>query len=131
MKNLDVLIVDDHKTMLKIIRNILNQIDIKKIDEAFDGEQALIKMKMKKYDLIISDWNMEPMTGLQLIEKVRTEAEYNHQNSPFIMVTAESKPENVMEARKAGVDNYVVKPFSADIIMNKIKATLAKRSITV
>ena len=131
MKNLDVLIVDDHKTMLKIIRNILNQIDIKKIDEAFDGEQALIKMKMKKYDLIISDWNMEPMTGLQLIEKVRTEPEYNHQNSPFIMVTAESKPENVMEARKAGVDNYVVKPFSADIIMNKIKATLAKRSITV
>jgi two-component system chemotaxis response regulator CheY len=129
MKNLEVLIVDDHRTMLKIIRNILNQIGIKKIDEAFDGEQALTKMKLKKYDLIISDWNMEPMTGLQLIEQVRAKAEYAHQNAPFIMVTAESKPENVMEARKAGVDNYIVKPFSADVIMSKIKATLTKRSM--
>jgi two-component system chemotaxis response regulator CheY len=131
MQDLNVLIVDDHKTMLKIIRNILAQVGIKKVDEAMDGEQALTKMKVKKYDLIISDWNMQPMSGLQLIERVRSEPEFNHQKSPFIMVTAESKPENVMEARKAGVDNYIVKPFSADIIMSKIKATLTKKSIAI
>lgn len=131
MQNLNVLIVDDHKTMLKIIRNILNQIGLKEVDEALDGTQALARMKEKKYDLIISDWNMMPMTGLQLVQQVRQNPSYCHQSTPFIMVTAESKPENVIEARKAGVDNYIVKPFSADTISMKIKSTLAKKAIAI
>ena len=127
LKNLKVLIVDDHKTMLKIIRNLLGQIGISQVDEAYDGQEALQKLVQKKYDLIISDWNMMPMTGLQLVQFVRNDLTYGHKNAPFIMVTAESRPENVMEAKKAGVDNYIVKPFSAETIELKIKSTLAKK----
>ena len=126
MKNLQVLIVDDHKTMLRIIANILGQIGIENIDQALDGTEALQLLVRKKYDLIISDWNMMPMTGLQLLEFVRNDNTYNHKRVPFIMVTAESKPENVMVARKAGVDNYIVKPFNAETMEAKIKVTLAK-----
>lgn len=126
MENLEVLIVDDHKTMLRIVRNILGQIGIEKVDEATDGTEALKKLVAKKYDLIVSDWNMMPMTGLQLLQFIRTDQTYNHKTVPFIMVTAESKPENIMEAKKAGVDNYIVKPFNAEILETKIKATLAK-----
>ena len=126
MQNLQVLIIDDHKTMLKIITNLLNQIGISNIEEATDGQAALQKLGQKKYDLIISDWNMMPMTGLELVQNIRGNPQYQHQNAPFIMVTAESKPENVMEAAKAGVNNYIVKPFSADTMEQKIKATLEK-----
>lgn len=126
MKNLQVLIVDDHKTMLRIVRNILGQVGIENVDEATDGTEALKLLVNKKYDLIISDWNMMPMTGLELLQYVRTDNTYNHKKVPFIMVTAESKPENVMEARKAGVDNYIVKPFNAETMESKIKVTLAK-----
>jgi two-component system chemotaxis response regulator CheY len=99
--------------MLRIIRNLLKQIGFENVDEAPNGEVAFAKIKAKPYDLIISDWNMEPMTGYQLLQKVR--AEKDRADIPFIMVTAESKTDNVIAARKAGVNHYIVKPFKAKI----------------
>ncbi len=127
MHSMNVLIVDDHKTMLRIIRNLLSQIGIVNVDEANDGQQALQLLVQKKYDLILSDWNMMPMTGLQLLQYIRTDATYQHKHTPFIMITAEARPENVMEARKAGVNNYIIKPFDASILESKIKAVLTKK----
>lgn len=116
----NVLIVDDYKTMLRVIRNLLSQIGFKNVDEATDGQMALNMMKQKKYDLVISDWNMEPMTGLDFLKAVRTAAN----NVPFIMVTAESKTENVIAAKGAGVSNYIVKPFSAETLKGKIVSVM-------
>lgn len=119
---MDVLIVDDYATMLRIVRNLLKQIGFNNVDEASDGAQALQKMKMKKYGLVISDWNMEPMTGIALLREVRQDPEL--QATPFIMVTAESKTENVVEAKKAGVSNYIVKPFNSETLKGKIASVL-------
>lgn len=119
----NVLIVDDYATMLRIIKNLLKQIGFDNIDEANDGASALEKVKGKKYDLIISDWNMEQMSGLDLLTSIRTSNE-NYKDVPFIMVTAESKTENVIAAKKAGVNNYIVKPFNADTLKTKIAAVL-------
>ena len=115
-----VLIVDDYKTMLRIIRNLLGQIGFADVDEASDGAEALGKMREKKYGLVISDWNMEPMTGIELLREVRSDESLNR--TPFIMVTAESKIENVIMAKKAGVSNYIVKPFTAETLKSKIEA---------
>lgn len=123
-----VLIVDDHKTMLRILRNLLNQAGFEHIDEANDGQEALQMLTQHNYGLILSDWNMMPMTGLQLLQFVRTDATYRHQNVPFIMITAEARPENVMEAKKAGVDNYIIKPFNAQTLEAKIIPVLGKRA---
>ena len=120
-ETVNVLIVDDYKTMLRVIRNLLGQIGFKNVDEATDGTMALQMMSQKKYGLVISDWNMEPMTGLDLLKNVRT---VNNDKIPFIMVTAESKMENIMAARQAGVNNYIVKPFSAETLKSKISAVL-------
>ena len=117
---MDVLIVDDYATMLRIVRSLLKQIGFTNVDEATDGAQALQKMRLKKYGLVISDWNMEPMTGIELLREVRQDAELK--GTPFIMVTAESKTENVMAAKKAGVNNYIVKPFNAATLKTKIEA---------
>ncbi|WP_435641127.1 response regulator [Micavibrio aeruginosavorus] len=126
-KDMKVLIVDDHKTMLRIVRNLLSQINISNVDEATDGQAALQKLAHNKYDLVLSDWNMMPMTGLQLLQLVRTDSTYEHKNVPFIMITAESRPENVMEAKQAGVDNYIIKPFNADTLETKIKSVMIKK----
>ena len=126
--NMNILIVDDHKTMLRIVRNILTQLSLKNIDEASDGQEALQKLARNKYDLVLSDWNMEPMTGLQLLQFVRKDSTYGHINVPFIMITAEARPENVIEAKKAGVDNYVTKPFNAETLESKIRNVLLKKS---
>jgi two-component system, chemotaxis family, chemotaxis protein CheY len=115
-----VLIVDDYSTMLRIIRNLLKQIGFEDVDEASDGSQALGKMKEKEYGLVISDWNMEPMTGIELLKEVRADDRLNR--TPFIMVTAESKTENVILAKKAGVNNYIVKPFNAQTLKSKIES---------
>lgn len=123
-KNMNILIVDDYKTMLRIIRNLLGQLGFKNIDEATDGNGALTKLSQKQYGLIISDWNMEPMTGLELLQKVRSND--NTKNMPFIMVTAESKPENVIAAKQAGVNNYIVKPFNADTLKGKMASVLGE-----
>ena len=120
--NMNVLIVDDYKTMLRIIRNLLKQIDFENVEEASDGVEALAKLQAGNFDLIISDWNMEPMTGLQLLQHVRSDPKLK--NIPFIMVTAESKTENVIVAKQAGVSNYIVKPFNAETLRAKIQKVL-------
>ena len=115
-----VLIVDDYKTMIRIIRNLLKQLGFANVDEAGDGTAALDMMRHKQYGLIISDWNMEPMTGYELLREVRADDQLSR--TPFIMVTAESKTENVIAAKKAGVNNYIVKPFNAQTLQSKIEA---------
>jgi two-component system chemotaxis response regulator CheY len=120
--NMNVLIVDDYKTMLRIIRNLLKQIDFENVEEASDGVEALAKLQAGNFDLIISDWNMEPMTGLQLLQHVRSDPKLK--TIPFIMVTAESKTENVIVAKQAGVSNYIVKPFNAETLRAKIQKVL-------
>lgn len=121
-KNMNVLIVDDYKTMLRIINNLLKQLGFPNIDEATDGSMALDMFKNKQYGLIISDWNMEPMSGLELLKQIR--AGSHNKDVPFIMVTAESKTENVIAAKQAGVNNYIVKPFNAETLKAKIEAVL-------
>ena len=120
--SMPVLVVDDYKTMLRIISNLLKQLGFENVEEASDGTEALDKMKKSSYGLGISDWNMEPMTGYELLLKVR--ADDGLKRTPFIMVTAESKTENVIAAKKAGVNNYIVKPFNAATLKQKITAVL-------
>lgn len=121
-KNIPILIVDDYKTMLRIIRNLLKQIGFENVEEAGDGHEAYEKMCMNKYSLVISDWNMEPMTGLDLLKKVRSDDK--NKDVPFIMITAESKTENVVAAKTAGVSNYIVKPFNAQTLKTKLESVL-------
>ena len=121
-KNMNVLIVDDYKTMLRIIRNLLKQLDFENVEEATDGTEALAKMRAGNFGLVISDWNMAPMTGLDLLKEVRADARLKH--LPFIMITAESKTENVVAAKAAGVSNYIVKPFNAETLGEKIEKVL-------
>ncbi len=118
--SMPVLVVDDYNTMIRILRNLLKQIGFQDIDDAEDGSAALARMRDKRYGLVISDWNMEPMTGYELLKEVR--ADPGLSKTPFIMVTAESKTENVIAAKKAGVNNYIVKPFNAQTLQNKIQA---------
>jgi two-component system chemotaxis response regulator CheY len=121
--SMPILIVDDYNTMIRIIRNLLKQIGFDDIDDATDGSAALTKLRGKKYGLVISDWNMEPMTGYELLKEVRSDPDLS--GTPFIMVTAESKTENVIAAKKAGVNNYIVKPFNAQTLKTKIEAVFA------
>jgi len=118
--SMPILIVDDYHTMVRIIRNLLKQLGFQDIDEAADGSAALTKMRAKKYALVISDWNMEPMTGYDLLKEMRADPAFG--KTRFIMVTAESKTENVIAAKQAGVDNYIVKPFNAQTLQHKIQA---------
>ena len=123
--SMSVLVVDDYNTMIRIIRNLLKQLGFENIDDASDGSAALNKMRGKKYGLVISDWNMEPMTGYDLLRQVRADPGLGE--IPFIMVTAESKTENVIAAKKAGVNNYIVKPFNAQTLKAKIEAVFADK----
>jgi two-component system chemotaxis response regulator CheY len=123
--SMPVLVVDDYSTMVRIIRNLLGQLGFADVDDAKDGESALIKMHTKRYGLVISDWNMEPMTGYDLLRQVRADPGLGE--IPFIMVTAESKTENVIAAKKAGVNNYIVKPFNAQTLKSKIEAVFAEK----
>ena len=120
--NMQILIVDDYKTMLRIIRNLLKQLGFNNVDEATDGSAALQKLRDKEYNLVISDWNMEPMSGMQLLTEVRADTKLKE--LPFIMITAESKTENVIAAKEAGVSNYIVKPFNAATLKTKLAAVL-------
>jgi two-component system chemotaxis response regulator CheY len=122
--SMPILVVDDYNTMIRIIRNLLKQLGFEDIDDASDGSAALTKLREKKYGLVISDWNMEPMTGYELLKEVR--ADPGLSKTPFIMVTAESKTENVIAAKKAGVNNYIVKPFNAQTLKTKIEAVFAE-----
>ena len=120
--NMPVLIVDDYKTMLRIIRNLLKQLGFTNVDEATDGSTALRLLRQKDFGLVISDWNMEPMTGLQLLQEVRSDDKLK--SLPFVMVTAESKTENVVAAKEAGVSNYIVKPFNAATLKTKLSTVV-------
>jgi len=121
---MSVLVVDDYNTMIRIIRNLLKQIGFQDVDDAADGTAALGKLREKHYGLVISDWNMEPMTGYELLKEVRQDP--GLAKTPFIMVTAESKTENVIAAKKAGVNNYIVKPFNAQTLQSKIEAVFSE-----
>jgi two-component system, chemotaxis family, chemotaxis protein CheY len=122
--SMPVLVVDDYQTMIRIICNLLKQLGFKNIDNATDGATALAKMRERRYGLVISDWNMEPMTGYDLLKEVRADERLG--KTPFIMITAESKTENVIAAKRAGVSNYIVKPFNAETLHHKIAAVFAE-----
>ncbi len=122
--SMPILVVDDYTTMIRIVRNLLRQLGFEDIDDASDGSGALAKMRSRRYGLVISDWNMEPMTGYDLLKHVRSDPKLAA--TPFIMVTAESKTENVVAAKQAGVNNYIVKPFNADTLKAKIDAVFAE-----
>jgi len=119
-----ILVVDDYTTMVRIIRNLLKQLGFENVEEASDGQAALGKLRMKSYGLVISDWNMEPMTGYELLQQVR--ADDKLKRTPFIMVTAQSRTENVIAAKKAGVNTYIVKPFTAQTLKAKMTAVLGE-----
>ena len=120
---MSILVVDDYATMIRIISNLLKQIGFSDIDSASDGKAALEKMHERKYGLVISDWNMEPMNGYELLQNVRKDTSLSE--TPIILVTAESKTENVLAAKKAGVNNYIVKPFNAHTLRSKIETVFA------
>lgn len=119
-----ILVVDDYKTMTRILRNLLKQLGFEDVDEASDGKEALAKLKERQYGLVISDWYMEPMNGYDLLREMR--ADQTLAKTPFIMVSAESKTDNVIAAKKAGVSNYIVKPFNAATLKGKIEAVFAE-----
>jgi two-component system chemotaxis response regulator CheY len=118
--SMSILVVDDYHTMIRIIRNLLKQLGFQNVDEATDGSSALVKLRQKPYKLVISDWNMTPMTGYDLLREIRADPALKA--TRFIMITAESKTDNVIAAKKAGVDNYIVKPFNAQTLHHKIQA---------
>lgn len=121
--NMKILVVDDYKTMLRILRNLLKQLNFNNVEEATDGSMALDLLREQgDVDLVISDWNMEPMTGIQLLREVRGDDKLR--SLPFIMITAESKSENVIAAKEAGVSNYIVKPFNAETLKAKLISVL-------
>ena len=119
-KAMPILIVDDYKTMLRIVRGLLNQLGFNNIDEATDGTMAWDMVQKKPYGLIVSDWNMEPMSGYEFLKLVRTNEATK--KLPFVMVTAESKTENIIAAKQAGVSNYIVKPFNGQTLKQKLEA---------
>ncbi|MEE8145725.1 MAG: response regulator [Kiloniellales bacterium] len=117
-----VLIVDDYKTMLRIIGNLLKQLGFQNIEEASDGNQALKKLRDKRYGLVISDWNMRPMMGMELLRQVRSDAHLDE--VPFVMIAAENKAENAKAARRAGANAYLVKPFNAVTLKTNLTSVI-------
>ncbi|MFY9695324.1 MAG: response regulator [Xanthobacteraceae bacterium] len=121
-----VLVVDDSRMMINILRTLLRQIGFVDVDDANDGVAALAQMRCKRYGLVISDWNMEPMSGYDFLREVRHDDTLKR--TLFIMVTGEAKTEHVIAARRAGVNNYIVKPFNAQTLKTKIESVFAARS---
>jgi len=128
-KDIKFLVVDDFSTMRRIVRNLLKELGFSNIDEAEDGQVALHKLKNQPFDFIVSDWNMPNMTGIELLKAVRADAQIKH--LPFMMITAEAKRENIIEAAMAGASGYIVKPFTAATLeekMNKIFQAMSKQA---
>jgi two-component system chemotaxis response regulator CheY len=119
-KNIRILIVDDFSTMRRIVRNLLREIGFGNFDEAEDGVQALQKLQGSSFDFVVSDWNMPNMQGIDLLRAIRADAQLRH--IPVLMVTAEAKRENILEAAQAGVNGYIVKPFTAETLREKLDA---------
>ena len=120
--NMNILIVDEYKTMLRIIENLLKELGFKHVHQATDGVTALKILREGSIGLVISEWNMQPMTGLQLLKEVRADSVLK--TTPFIMATAENKTENVVAAKEAGVNNYMIKPFNAKTLKRKLIAVI-------
>lgn len=118
-----VLVVDDMSTMRRIVKNVLRQIGFSDIVEAENGQDALTKLKGGGFGLVVSDWNMPVMQGIELLRAIRADAELK--TLPFLMVTAEAQKENLIEAVQAGVNNYVVKPFTAEVLQGKLEKIFA------
>lgn len=123
-----VLVVDDMSTMRRIVKNVLRQIGFSDIIEAENGQDALTKLKAGGFGLVVSDWNMPVMQGIELLRAVRADAELK--TLPFLMVTAEAQKENLIEAVQAGVSNYVVKPFTAEVLQGKLEKIFATVQVT-
>ena len=112
------LVVDDFSTMRRILRNLLKELGFTNVDEAEDGQAALHKLRSQTFDFVVSDWNMPNMTGIELLRNVRADAQLKH--LPFLMITAEAKRENIIEAAQAGASGYIVKPFTAATLEEKL-----------
>jgi two-component system, chemotaxis family, chemotaxis protein CheY len=117
--DLKFLVVDDFSTMRRIVRNLLKEVGITNVEEAEDGAAALATLRAGKFDFVVSDWNMPNMTGIQLLREIRADATLKH--LPVLMVTAEAKKENIVEAAQAGANGYVVKPFTAATLDEKLQ----------
>ncbi len=122
--NMKILVVDDFSTMRRIIRNILKEIGYTNVDEADDGTTALEKLKSAKFDFVITDWNMPNMPGIELLKNIRQDP--GLKTTPVLMVTAEAAKENVVTAVQAGVNNYIVKPFTASALKERIDLIITK-----
>ncbi len=125
--SLKVLVVDDMSTMRRIVKNVLKQIGYKDLHEAEDGQKGLQKLKEGGFGLVVSDWNMPVMSGIELLRAIRADPDLKH--LPVLMVTAEAQKENIIEAVQAGVSNYVVKPFTADALLEKLQKIFAKKTV--
>jgi two-component system, chemotaxis family, chemotaxis protein CheY len=117
--NMKILVVDDFQTMRRIIKNYLRQLGFNNVEEAEDGDVALEKLNDSQFDFVITDWNMPKMTGIDLLKKIRSEN--NFKNIPVLIITAEAEKENVVQAAQAGVNDYIVKPFTPEVLQNKIE----------
>ena len=117
-KRTPILVVDDYKTMVRIVRNLLNQLGFHDVEDANDGASALAKLRARRFGLVISDWAMEPMNGLELLQQVRADPDLA--TLPFIMITAENRAERVAKAEQAGANGYIVKPFTAETLRDRI-----------
>lgn len=119
LENTRFLVVDDFSTMRRIVRNLLKELGFTVVQEAEDGVEALAKLRADEFDFVVSDWNMPNMTGIELLRNIRADAKLKH--LPVLMVTAEAKKENIIEAAQAGASGYVVKPFTAATLDEKLK----------
>ncbi len=117
-KSTPILVVDDYRTMVRIVRNLLHQLGFEDVDDANDGASALTKLRKRRFGLVISDWAMEPMSGLELLQAMRADPELA--SLPFIMITAENRKERIARAEQAGADGYIVKPFNAEALSERI-----------
>ncbi len=125
-KNMNILIVDDYKTIIRIVRGLMSDLGFPNVDDAANGQAALELARSKTYGLILSDWNMQPMTGLELLVALKSDPKTS--SIPFIMITAETKTENVVAARKAGASQYVIKPFNLAVLRQKLTSVLGDLS---
>ena len=118
--SMPILVVDDYRTILRIMQCLLRQAGFVDVDEASDGSEALAKMRERKYGLVLSDWYMAPTSGMELLEQAKADEQLR--DTPFIMISAEAAPENVAAAKSAGASGYVVKPFDAEMLRDRIGA---------
>lgn len=123
-KSTPILVVDDYRTMVRIVRNLLHQLGFEDVDDASDGASALVKLRQRTFGLVISDWMMEPMSGLELLRQVRADPKLKA--LPFIMITAQNRKDRVAKAEQAGADAFITKPFNAEALSAKIAAVMGR-----